>query len=802
MPWRRCRQRRTGRNVERAKQVERAQTVQRGLESLESRRLLSASAPTAAAFASAYDVTVQARPDLTVTPSTTTTATAMTGTSVSGYVPSQIRKAYGFDQVNFGSGAGDGAGQTIAIVTAYHDPNLTSDLHTFDQQFALKDPPALTVVDQNGGKNYPRTDGGWAVETALDVEWAHAIAPGAKILVVEASSPTLPDLLNAVDTARKAAGVSVVSMSWGADEFRQETGLDSSFTTPAGHTGVTFVAASGDEGAFLGPQWPATSPNVLSVGGTSLLLQDAAGAYGDESAWAGSGGGTSTVEPQPAWQTNAVGSLPTSPRSSHFGRDFQPFARWRDGASAGEDGFPAGDDHGFGPPGGAAWPGSPFGGDGPFGLHYTDGADQFAPAAISAVSAGRSSPDVAYNADPRTGFAVFSSVPIAGHSGWSVVGGTSAGAPQWAGLVAIANQGRAAAGLPALDGPSATIPMLYALYKGGTDAALNDITTGGGPWFVAAGQGYDQVTGLGTPKAPAVVAALGAIVIGGSQQIIVVKATPPPVAGPKIVFVPQPSGGSIGAGGTDGDGGYSSSAPAAPPHVPGHRTHPAAAQGPSDAGDPAPIPMSVAVAAAETLRPAVEAIAARAADAVTIVQTAVGNAVESNGAPGAIAAGTSDGAAIAHAITRGAGATGVALVGEMVVGKSPIVSDGGAEASPQLAEGAAVLAQTLARQATVLIHSIEFALQTPAEDAAASSDLVNLSLGPVRLLGLGSLGPEILSDTSDRLWRTTAAVSLAVTLIGYGYCKAKSDRRRAQLQQTLILGMASIVEVERPEEEM
>ena len=345
-------------------------------------------------------------------------------------------------------------------------------------------------------------------------------------------------------------------------------------------------------------------------------------------------------------------------------------ARWRDGGDAGDDGgFPAGDDHGFGPPGGPGWPGSPFNGDGPFGLHYSAGADHFAPAALSAATAGRSSPDVAYNADPRTGFAVFSSVPIAGHSGWSVVGGTSAGAPQWAGLVAIANQGRAAAGLPALDGPSGTIPMLYALYKGGTDAALNDITTGGGPWFVAAGQGYDQVTGLGTPNAPAVVGALGAIIVGGSQQIIVVNATPPPIAGPKFVFVPQPSGGSSRAGGTDGDGGYSSSAPATPPHVPGHRTHPAAAQGPSDAGDPAPIPMSVAAAATETLRPAVATLAARAADAIALVQTAGAYAPDSNGAPGGIAGAASGGAAIVPAIVHGAVASGAAVVGEVVVAR-------------------------------------------------------------------------------------------------------------------------------------
>ena len=98
-------------------------------------------------------------------------------------------------------------------------------------------------------------------------------------------------------------------------------------------------------------------------------------------------------------------------------------------------------------------------------------------------------------------------------------------------------------------------------------------------------------------------------------------------------------------------------------------------------------------------------------------------------------------------------------------------------------------------------QSIGASMQSPAE-ASASSEFVYLPLGQMRLLGLGSVGPEALSVASDRLWRTTAAVSLAVTLVGYGYCKATSDRRRARLQQTLILGMAPIVEVERPEEEM
>jgi hypothetical protein len=291
---------------------------------------------------------------------------------------------------------------------------------------------------------------------------------------------------------------------------------------------------------------------------------------------------------------------------------------------------------------------------------------------------------------------------------------------------------------------------------------------------------------------------------GASPAIVIVTATAPPVAGPAFFFVPQPSGGSSGSSGTVSEGGgyaSSSSAPA-PPRVPGRRAHPAAAQGPSDAGDPAPIPMSAAAAAAGTLRPAVDGNAAprgAAADAVALVQTAVASAADSNGAPGGTAG--ASGASMVHAIAHTAVTPGTFVVGEMVPGASPTAADAEAQASARLAEGAATLAQGLARQATVFIHSIESALQTPAEETAPFSDFVHLPLGAVRLLGLGAIGPESLSDVSDRLWRTTAVVSLAVTLVGYGYCKATSDRRRARLQQTLIFGTAPIVEVERPEEE-
>jgi subtilase family serine protease len=180
------------------------------------------------------------------------------------YTPAQIANAYGFSKVSFQGVAGDGSGQTIAIVDAYYDPTISRDLAVFDAKYHL---PALdgvngrgtfTQLDLSGGVTGPT--GGWSIETALDVEWAHAIAPKANILLVEAASDNLDlkgaptDLLNAVDVAASQPGVSTVSMSWGLYEFPGEVGLDSHFTKP----GVTFVAASGDSGAP--PLWPAVSP--------------------------------------------------------------------------------------------------------------------------------------------------------------------------------------------------------------------------------------------------------------------------------------------------------------------------------------------------------------------------------------------------------------------------------------------------------------------------------------------------------------------------------------------------------------
>jgi len=125
------------------------------------------------------------------------------------FTPGQIRHAYGFDQLSFANGRvqADGSGQTIAIVEAFHDPKITSDLHYFDRIFGLPDPPRFTHVNERGGTVFSSVNPVWALETAMDVEWAHAIAPRANLLLVEADSDSLSDLLAAVNFARYQPGV-------------------------------------------------------------------------------------------------------------------------------------------------------------------------------------------------------------------------------------------------------------------------------------------------------------------------------------------------------------------------------------------------------------------------------------------------------------------------------------------------------------------------------------------------------------------------------------------------------------------
>ena len=148
--------------------------------------------------------------------------------------PTQIRHAYGIDSITFNGVAGDGTGTTIAIVDAYDDPNIANDLHQFDLAYGLPDPPSFTKVSQTGSTtNLPSTDDGWATEIALDVEWSHAIAPGAKILLVEAKSASDANLDTAEDYARNYTNVVAVTNSWGGSEASSETAKTATSPRPA-----------------------------------------------------------------------------------------------------------------------------------------------------------------------------------------------------------------------------------------------------------------------------------------------------------------------------------------------------------------------------------------------------------------------------------------------------------------------------------------------------------------------------------------------------------------------------------------
>jgi subtilase family serine protease len=312
-----------------------------------------------------------------------------------GITPDQIKSLYTLP-------ASGGLG-TIAIVSAYHAVSIEKDLAAFSTAFHL---PACTT--QNGCftehlmKAGEVTNNHWALETALDVEWAHAIAPTAKIVLVEAATASGTNLMSAVDYAGKLPNVRSVSMSWGGPEFPDEVKLDSHFTVP----GVQFFASSGDHGN--GVSWPAVSPSVVGVGGTSLRMSTSTHALIQELAWAGSGGGISSYEKAPLYQKTY--SIPKS-------------------------------------------------------------------------KGMRAVPDVAYDADPISGFSVV-------HGGvWHVVGGTSAGAPQWAAVAAL--------------GSGVSLVQLYKDKSTVVNRAyFRDIRSGSNGacgYYCDARARYDYVTGLGVP---------------------------------------------------------------------------------------------------------------------------------------------------------------------------------------------------------------------------------------------------------------------------------------------------------------
>jgi len=394
--------------------------------------------------------------------------------------PAQLRHAYGIDQISFkGPGGttvtGDGSGQTIAIVEDGIDPTLGADLNTFDQFFGIPAPPSFRVVDQSDATTNLSIVG----EASLDVEWAHAVAPGASIVIYNAG-PTFQDLIDAMQQASKLPGVSVVTLSYGLPESSlsaaQEQSYDAEFTTP----GVTFLAAAGDSGIYGNggfqptADYPAASPNVVAVGGTSIVI-DSAGDYpgtgpSGEVAWGdgqnsgqdgGGGGGLSAVEPEPAWQSGVVPASvdPTGTRAL-------PDVSMDSGAA-------------------------------------DSGTQQPYDVFTSTLSGSSDSPSAV---------------------GWLGDAGTSAASPIWAGLIAIADQGRALLGGSPLTGYTQTLPALYSLPA----SDFHDILYGnnGDP----AGPGYDLSTGSGTPVANLLVPDLASYKITSSGNATKVGVSPSPSA--------------------------------------------------------------------------------------------------------------------------------------------------------------------------------------------------------------------------------------------------------------------------------
>jgi len=185
----------------------------------------------------------------------------------------------------------------IAVVDAFHYPTALTDLQTFSSQFGLK-APNMTVVFASGVKPAQDPSGGWELEAALDLQWAHAMAPDAKLFLVEARSNSFSDLLSAERVASNlvaSAGGGEVSNSWGSDEFAGETSFDSSFTTP----GVVYFASSGDQ---PGVQYPAASPNVVAAGGTTTARNSFTANFLSERAWDLAGSGLSAFEVRPVYQ--------------------------------------------------------------------------------------------------------------------------------------------------------------------------------------------------------------------------------------------------------------------------------------------------------------------------------------------------------------------------------------------------------------------------------------------------------------------------------------------------------------------
>jgi subtilase family serine protease len=239
-------------------------------------------------------------------------------TTIEGLSPSTVRSIYNLPL----SGPNAGSG-VIAIVDAYDYPTATTDFDTFSNEFGL---PLHTATAANGNPTFeveyasgkkPAGNSSWNLEAALDIEWAHAMAPDAQIILVEANSDSYPDLFTAVKVAGEyvackgenttcsgGTGEGEVSMSWGGSEFSTEETYDSYFNQST----VVYVAAAGDTGGAV--MYPSTSPDVISAGGTTLEFSSttqSASTFTSEIGWSDGGGGPSKYESVPSYQSSISG---------------------------------------------------------------------------------------------------------------------------------------------------------------------------------------------------------------------------------------------------------------------------------------------------------------------------------------------------------------------------------------------------------------------------------------------------------------------------------------------------------------
>jgi subtilase family serine protease len=377
-------------------------------------------------------------------------------TAVTVYTPAQIRAAYGqpalpasTSGLTTAQAAQLGAGQTIYIVNAKHDPNIAAELAAFNAKFGLPSCTTRTLAanaslplaaasascelviaySSSAGTltaTAPAYDSGWATEIALDVQWAHATAPLARLVLIEAPDAAVGNLSKAVALANKM-GAGVVSMSFGAAEGSWTSSYDSAFTA----TGMSYLAATGDNGAAV--SWPSVSTRVVAVGGTTLSYSSGARS---ETTWSGTGGGTSAYVALPSYQSGSIGGY-----------------------------------------------------------------------------AKRAVADVAFNADPNSGQYVALIAPGTTTTRWVSAGGTSLATPQWAGLLAVANAMRAASAKALLGQPHAALYQQIGVVPTQYAAAFKDVASGsnGACTSCSAKTGYDTPTGWGTPNVSALLTSLSGV---------------------------------------------------------------------------------------------------------------------------------------------------------------------------------------------------------------------------------------------------------------------------------------------------